>query len=174
MKNSLGRIQRALATLLVVALSSDASTETTAQMAEDVATLPAPAETREVTIEATKPGIAEKDPVLPVRMPNSGNKENLFSGHSWYAPPPPPPTRKSAPVRREPSAPPLPYKLLGTYEQGDSGTLFLLVKGDRVYDVTIGDTLDDTYRVDGVTNNQLMLTYLPLNTSQGLRLGDKK
>jgi hypothetical protein len=113
---------------------------------------------------------------LPERAPyaTAGSSENPFSGHSWYTPPPaqtvshvPPP-----PVIREPTAPPLPYKLLGSYEQAGSATLYFLVKGDRVYDVAIGDTLDGTYSVDGVVNGQLMLTYLPLNTSQGLRLGE--
>jgi len=77
------------------------------------------------------------------------------------------------PAPRVPTAPAFPYKLLGSYEQRGSDTLYFLVKDDRVYDVTIGDTLDGTYSVDGVTNGQLMFTYLPLNTSQGLRLGEE-
>jgi hypothetical protein len=135
-----------------------------------------------VVVAVSEPAVVEPvavDPVndaqevLPVRVARAGKYDNLFSGHSWYTPPPPPPVRDAPPpVRYEPTAPQLPYKLLGTYEQAGE-TLYFLVKGDRVYDVTIGAVLDDTYSVDGVTDGQLMFTYLPLQTSQGLRLGEQ-
>jgi len=113
--------------------------------------------------------------VLPERSAHTGVQQNLFRGHSWYTPPPPPPMR-AAPVAtpRRPVAPPLPYKLLGSYEEAGSPTIYFLVKADRIYDVVIGDTLDETYNVDGISNGKLMFTYLPLKTSQGLRLGEKK
>jgi hypothetical protein len=122
-----------------------------------------------------EPVEAEKGP-LPVREPYAGNADNPFSGHSWYVPPPARKTRRSAAPTgpRTPTAPSLPYQLLGTYQQQGSSTLYFLVQGDRVFDVVVGDTLDDTYRIDGEKNGQLMFTYLPLNTSQGLRLGDQR
>jgi hypothetical protein len=123
---------------------------------------------------ANDPAI-EPESELPIRVARTGKYSNLFEEHSWYTPPPPPPARKAPPpVHREPTAPPLPYELLGSYEQAGSKTLYFLVKGDRVYDVTIGTVLDGTYSVDGVTNGQLMFTYLPLQTSQGLRLGEQQ
>jgi hypothetical protein len=101
---------------------------------------------------------AANDP-LPKRPPHAGIDENIFSGHAWYTPPPPPPKRiVPAPVAREPTAPPLPYTLLGSYAQAGSPTLYFLVKGERTYDVRIGDILDDTYSVDNVSNGQLMFT----------------
>jgi len=97
----------------------------------------------------------------------------VFARHSWYTPPPAPVQRPAPkPVERQPVAPPLPYTLLGSYEEAGQPTLYFLVKGESTYDVRVGDTLDSTYHVDGVANGQLMFTYLPLNTSQGLRLGD--
>lgn len=128
-----------------------------------------------VAVVEAEPVPEEKGP-LPVREPYAGNAENPFSGHSWYVPPPAREARRSVPTTgpRKPRAPPLPYELLGTYQQQGSSTLYFLIQGDRVFDVVIGDTLDDTYRVDGVKNGQLMFTYLPLNTSQGLRLGDQR
>ena len=118
---------------------------------------------------------AANDEQLPKRAPHDGVSEDLFRGHSWYTPPPPPPKRERvAPVVRKPVAPPLPYKLLGSYEELGSPTIFYLVKGDRIYDVVVGDKIDGTYSIDSVSNGQLMFTYLPLNASQGLRLGDKK
>ncbi len=112
--------------------------------------------------------------LLPVRDAHGGVATDLFAGHSWYTPPPPPPIRaRAAPVVREPTAPPLPFSYIGRYEQDGVQTLFYLVKGDRVYDVKVGDVIDDTYTVDRISNGQLMFTYLPLNSSQGLRLGDQ-
>lgn len=128
-----------------------------------------------VAVAEPEPVAEEKGP-LPVREPYAGNAENPFSGHSWYTPPPARTTRRSASPSgpRTPTAPALPYKLLGTYQQQGSSAIYFLVQGDRVFDVVVGDTLDDIYRIDGEKNGQLMITYLPLNTSQGLRLGDQR
>jgi hypothetical protein len=124
------------------------------------------------TVSPSKPASGQS--ILPVRAPHNGVLENLFSGHNWYTPPPPAPvTLRSEPVKRAPTAPPLPFSYIGRYEQEGAGTLFYLVKDDRVYDVRIGDVIDNTYRVDRVLNGQLLFTYIPLNSSQGLRLGEE-
>ncbi len=129
--------------------------------------LPATATTAISGSQSAKPSI------LPQRQQHDGVHANLFADHSWYTPPPTPEPTRTEPVIRTPTAPPLPFTYLGRYEQEGAGTLFYLVKGDRVYDVKVGDVIDGTYSVDGVSNGQLMLTYLPLNSSQGLRLGDQ-
>jgi hypothetical protein len=162
------------ATIVLLASSVNSpSAEPAPQITDDVPAERAAPETR-VTESVV---IAEaKDSVFPRREPHAGVQENLFAGHNWYTPPPaPPPVRRpTRPVKREPVAPALPYTLLGIYEQEGSQPLYLLVRDDRVLEVSIGDTLDGTYSVDGVVENQLMLTYLPLNTSQGIRLGEKQ
>ena len=165
---------------LVVLLISGASSVAPAETKENLPVV----ETQEAAVEDIVVAVAvvEAEPVqeekspLPVRQPYAGNSDNPFSGHSWYVPPPARETRRSAASTgpRTPTAPPLPYELLGTYQQQGSSTLYFLVQGDRVFDVVVGDTLDDTYRIDGEKNGQLMFTYLPLNTSQGLRLGDQR
>ena len=76
-------------------------------------------------------------------------------------------------MARKPTAPPLPFQFLGSFEQ-DGSTTYFIVKGDRAYNVKVGDVLEETYSVDSVANGQLMFTYLPLHTSQGLRLGEKQ
>jgi hypothetical protein len=43
-----------------------------------------------------------------------------------------------------------------------------------VFDVHIGDTIDNTYSVDGVANGVLTLTYKPLNIQQTLAIGDSQ
>ncbi|HEX8783206.1 MAG TPA: hypothetical protein VF764_07545 [Steroidobacteraceae bacterium] len=98
---------------------------------------------------------------------------SLFAAHSWYLPPPPPPapvadTTPAPPPK--PVAPPLPYTLIGSYTPDGERTVFFLSAGDRVHDVHIGDTLDNTYSIDSYNNGQLVLTYKPLNEKQQLQL----
>ena len=40
-------------------------------------------------------------------------------------------------------------------------------------DVKVGDTLDNTYSVDGVKSGRLLLTYMPLKIQQSLAVGDE-
>ena len=98
------------------------------------------------------------------------NALNLFASHSWYIAPPAPPADPQ-PVAAAPMAPPLPYSYLGSYTQAGDTTTYFLVKDDRVYDVHVGDSLDNLYSVDAVTDSQLELTYLPLKIKQQLQVG---
>lgn len=94
---------------------------------------------------------------------------NLFGGHSWYvAPPPPPPVVYVAPA---PTAPPLPFRVLGSYASAGTAPVYFLVRGDSVYDVHVGDVIDGTYSVDSAANGRLNFTYLPLKISQSLAIG---
>jgi hypothetical protein len=97
----------------------------------------------------------------------------LFASHSWYvAPPPPPPAPVvEAPPPPKPTAPPLPFTYMGSYAPNGAKPVFFLTQGDRVYDVHIGDTLDNTYTVDAFTNGALVFTYKPLNQQQQLSTG---
>ncbi|MHB8726476.1 MAG: hypothetical protein ACYC9Z_14080 [Casimicrobiaceae bacterium] len=99
----------------------------------------------------------------------------LFSVQSWYVapPPPPPPPPVAAAPPPAPTAPPLPFAFMGSYRQdGAAAPTYFLTAGDRVYDVKVGDTLDNTYSVDGVKSGQLLLTYMPLKIQQSLAVGD--
>ena len=107
------------------------------------------------------------------RIADSAAAGSLFAAHSWYVPPPPPPP---APVvdtpapPPKPTAPPLPYKLIGSYTPDGEKTVFFLSAGDKVFDVHVGETLDNTYSIDSYSNGQLVLTYKPLNQQQQLQL----
>lgn len=98
---------------------------------------------------------------------------SLFAAHSWYVapPPPPPPPPAAAPAPVAPTAPPLPYTFIGSYKPDGQPPVFFLTSGDRVYDVHVGDTLDNTYSIDSFANGQLVLTYKPLNIKQQLQAG---
>jgi len=98
---------------------------------------------------------------------------SLFSPHSWYvAPPPPPPAPVVVQAPPPPTAPPLPFAFMGSYRSEGAVQTFFLTSGDRVYDVKVGDTLDNTYSVDGVKSGQLLLTYMPLKIQQSIAVGD--
>jgi hypothetical protein len=100
---------------------------------------------------------------------------SLFSPQSWYVAPPPPPPPPPAPYQPPPAptAPPLPFAFMGSYRTQEGGAVYYLTAGDRVYDVKVGDTLDNTYSVDGVKSGQLLLTYMPLKIQQSLAVGDQ-
>lgn len=97
---------------------------------------------------------------------------NTFGAMTWHVPPPPPPPKpiaKPAPPP-PPSAPPMPFTFLGRYE--DEGVrIIMLVKGDRIYTVSEGDVIDQTYRVERLAGGQLELTYLPLAIKQTISAG---
>jgi hypothetical protein len=99
-----------------------------------------------------------------------GKVGNAFGATSWYVPPPPPPPVKPAPPP-PPSAPPMPFAYLGLYE-GAVGKVIMLVKGDHVYTVSVGDVIENTYRVDSVEQGIVELTYLPLNIKQSINTGN--
>ena len=71
----------------------------------------------------------------------------------------------------KPVAPPLPFTYMGSYTPNGSPQVFFLTNGEKVYDVHVGDTIDNTYSVDAFTNNQLVFTYKPLNQQQQLSTG---
>ena len=102
--------------------------------------------------------------------PASKGIVNAFSITSWYVPQPPPPTPPPAPPP-VPTAPPLPFTYLGRYEDAPT-QLAILLKGERMYTVSEGEVIEDTYRVERVTSAAVELVYLPLNIKQTLRSGE--
>ena len=112
---------------------------------------------------------------LAHRVAAGKSVEALFHTQSWYVPPPPPPPAPVVVVAPPPpTAPPLPFTVMGSYAHPGAATVYFLTRGDRVFDVHVGDTIDGIYSVDGAVNGQLQLTYKPLNIQQALPLGDSK
>lgn len=133
-------------------------------------------------VHAAVPRVAEAPPPLPrvelerLERTTPAAKElkvgTAFSATSWFVPPPPAPSR---PVAQAPPAPPsapaMPFSFLGRYVE-DGALVILLVKGDRIYTVAEGEVIENTYRVERLTNGALEMTYLPLNTRQTLQAGE--
>lgn len=70
------------------------------------------------------------------------------------APPPPPP----APV-----APPFPYHYLGRMLSVDGKQLTYLTRGDAMIPIQLHQVLDKDYRVDALSDAEIVITYLPLD-----------
>jgi len=97
---------------------------------------------------------------LPERRGLSQARGELFG-----APPPPPqPVAAAATAPVVQVAPPMPYKFAGRVRKG-SEEEFLLSKGDLVFPVKEGDTIDGTYKVVAVKPGGIELIYIPLGTS---------
>ena len=69
-----------------------------------------------------------------------------------------------------PTAPALPFQFVGRLGDRDDLQVFLQ-SGEKLYVVRQGDVIEDTYRLDRVSANELSLVYLPLHQSQTLSVG---
>lgn len=97
------------------------------------------------------------------RAPFPDAPADPFTARSWA---PPVAEKPAAPV----APPPLPYTYFG--RMTEDGTLYVfLQRGERSYTVKAGDMLDQQYRVDNITPNAVMITYLPLKQRQVLHTG---
>jgi hypothetical protein len=100
---------------------------------------------------------------LPERSRLGQFRTPLFSSRSWQ---PPAPKISTAPqVAAAPAAPPMPYRYAGKLVQGGRQSV-LLAKGDRVFPISEGETLDGGYRVESIGESQITLTYLPLASEE--------
>jgi hypothetical protein len=87
-------------------------------------------------------------------------------GELFGAPPAPPQPVASAPSAPAVAvAPPVPYRFAGRVRKGAEEE-FLLSKGDLIFPVKEGETLDGTYRVVAVKADGIELLYLPRGTTE--------
>jgi hypothetical protein len=92
--------------------------------------------------------------------------KDLWQTHTWQAPPPP--LQQSAAALAEaarPVTPALPYQYMGQMDDGPGGQLVFLTAGNRVFNVSPGQTLEQVWRLDSMDQRALYLTYLPLNSA---------
>ncbi|MEM5314572.1 hypothetical protein [Paraburkholderia sp. JHI869] len=89
-----------------------------------------------------------------------------FTASSWL-PPPPPVEAPAAPVRPAPPvAPPVPFAYVGQLSATAAKPQVFLSNGDQLLIVSPGDVIDSQYRVESVSDSQVVLTYLPLHEKQ--------
>jgi len=105
--------------------------------------------------------------ILP-RLPADADQEP-FAVVSWE-PPAPPAAAKLQEAELPPpppQAPPLPFKVMGQYQEGGQQGVFLLLN-DRSLVAKVGDVLADQYQVESYRDGVLTLVYLPLQQRQTL------
>ncbi|UXY15216.1 hypothetical protein N8I74_18185 [Chitiniphilus purpureus] len=114
---------------------------------------------------ATPPGKA-----LAVLQPRGRlDGGNPFRSAGWE-PTPAPATLLPPPA--PPQAPPLPFRLLGRYVDGERQSFFLQY-GERNVVATVGDVIDETYRLVSFEQGVLNFNYLPLDIDQTLAVGEQ-
>lgn len=165
--------QRVMYGALAVTVVFSAASGKVRQATDDPVLPPQTANPRLSRQPGPRPGIELER--LQLQEAEAGTRtipSNAFRAMSWYVPPPPPPPRpppKPLPPP-PPTAPPMPFSFMGHYEE-EGALIILLVKGERIYTVSEGEVIDNTYRVERLTGGQLELTYLPLNIKQTISAG---
>lgn len=133
-----------------------------------VAALPRPTSGSVAARQPAAAGAATPPLILALRPRDPAQRiANAFASRDW-APPAPPPAVAPRPV---PSAPPLPYKVIGKQLQDGVWQVFL-ARNELIFIVKPKDKLEDSYRVDATDPPALRLTYLPLQQQQILPIGD--
>jgi hypothetical protein len=107
------------------------------------------------------------DGSLPA-TPEPADVPDIFAVRTWE-PPKPPPAKPLPPP--PPQAPPLPFRFVGRIDDPDRKPAFLLSAGNRVLSVTVGEEVDDIYRIEKYANGQLTFRYRPLDITQTLSVG---
>ncbi len=88
-----------------------------------------------------------------------------FRPATWYVAPPPPPPEK-------PRAPRLPFKYLGRLVEDGSIRVFLSDQ-DRHLIVKSGEVVNGSYKVEKISDGQIVFVYLPLKERQILPTGSE-
>jgi Cohesin domain len=102
--------------------------------------------------------------VDPLQFPDRRALERS-RGELFNAPPPPPrPKAATEPPPPPPEvAPPVPYRFAGKVLRGSQEEV-LVSKGEFVFPVKVGDTLDGVYKVESIGNDRIEVVYLPLGS----------
>jgi hypothetical protein len=99
---------------------------------------------------------------------------DLFAARSWKAAPVLGAVVEQrvavTPVVQVPTVPPLPFQFVGRLDDRTDLQVFLQ-NGEKIYVVRKGDVIDETWRIEGISDMELSLVYLPLHLSQTLSVG---
>jgi hypothetical protein len=86
-----------------------------------------------------------------------------------FQPRKPPPAAPSVPAK-PPAAPPVPFQYMGSVEKQGALTIYL-VHGDKFYELSVGESFGQNYRLDSIGAEGLTITYLPLDIQQVVATG---
>ena len=135
---------------------------------------PAPVPASRVGAANAKPTIAvtPRAKLIALRAPLSvESANNPFAASSWLPPPPPVEVPIVPEVRAPaPTAPPVPFTYVGELDAKAAKPQVFLSNGERLLIVSPGEVVDDQYRVESVSESDVVLTYLPLNQTQSVSI----
>jgi hypothetical protein len=99
---------------------------------------------------------------------------DLFASRSWK-PAPVLGTVIEQPVAvtpevQVPTAPPLPFQFVGRLADRSDLQVFLQ-DGEKIYVVRKGDVIDETWRIERISDVEMSVVYLPLHLAQTLSVG---
>jgi hypothetical protein len=63
----------------------------------------------------------------------------------------------------------MPYRVAGKVVR-EGAAQIVLAKGDRLFTVREGDTLEDGYRVEAIASDRVTLLYVPLDARESIRV----
>ncbi len=100
---------------------------------------------------------------------NIASSSPIFGTQSWLPPPPVEVKPKNPLPPPPPTAPPLNFKYLGKKLEDGIWEVYL-ARGDASFIARPQSVIDSNYRVESITQNALVLTYLPLNQVQRMNI----
>jgi hypothetical protein len=110
----------------------------------------------------------------PAQIKDLSPAGDLFAARSWKAAPTLAVVTEQpvnvTPVVQAPSAPPMPFQFVGRLDDRTDLQVFLQ-NGEKIYVVRKGDVIDETWRIEGISDVELSFVYLPLHLSQTLSVG---
>jgi hypothetical protein len=118
----------------------------------------------------TAPGALDLDSLE--RRKTSGTVPDLFANPAPAAPPASPVRVATVPASGTPPPPQLPalaFRYLGRMEAGERTVVFL-ERGQNLYSVAAGETLDGTYRVESISDSAVTFRHLSLGVAQTLAI----
>ena len=177
-----GLLTLALAATLLAAWFAPPMHEEEVVPAPRVQDAAAPLAGRELTppIQHLREAAAGRTQVLAIRGRDAGEEADLGDLRVFAVPPW---GREAAKNRSEaaapsgapakapaPRAPPLPFQVLGRYDDAGQALVFLQHHEENLV-VRVGDTIAGAYRVEALRGRTLALRYLPLGELQTLDVG---
>lgn len=97
-------------------------------------------------------------------------QHDAFAARDW-TPPPPQRPKLPPPPTLPPTAPPVPYRFLGKWKE-DGQLVVYLLSGNQTYPVKGGELLNGQWRVDEVNERSIRFTYVPLDQTASLNIGE--
>lgn len=101
------------------------------------------------------------------RHTSTKNIANVFEKHSWKVIAPVKKVVRKPLPKPKPTAPAVPFKYMGKYDEGTEESKIFLMQNDRFHYVSEGDVVGQ-WRIDKEENTLIRLTYLPLNQQKVL------